>query len=320
MTRPKLSLLVPTYNYARFIGRTMQSLLDQDYRDFEVIISDDASSDDTEAVVRSLVGNDPRFVFHRHPANLGMVANWNWCLAQARGDYVQYLFGDDFLISPDALRTLVGALDAQPGAALAASARRMADEHDVLGRRMDDLGRAGLHDGVAVIWQCLGHGENRVGEPSVVMFRRALASRGFDAQYRQLVDLEMWLHLCEQGDLVFIDTPLCAFRQHGEQQSAVNARNQSARLELYALFCRYLPATALAQASPARQLAYRTGMYRIMYQLRKGGLADPAAAAAYRTLAERLPQPWRSLAAAHYRLQRIQSNIRRSLDKRMAGH
>ncbi|SFZ70024.1 glycosyltransferase family 2 protein [Chitinimonas taiwanensis] len=315
MQQPKISILIPTYNYARFIGQALQSLLRQDCTDFEVIISDDASTDGTEAVVRQHIGHDPRFIFHRHTTNLGMVANWNWCLAQAKGEYVQYLFGDDFFISPATLSTLAKALDAHPRATLAVSARRTADEHDMLGRRMLDLGKGGLYSGQAVIWHCLTHGENKVGEPSVVMFRRAYADQGFDPHYKQLVDLALWLRLCQQGELVFIDTPLCAFRVHGLQQSAVNAQNKSTRLELYELFRSYLPSSSHAVASPLLRLSYRTGVYRIMYQLRKDGLSAPPIMAAHQYLARLLPRPWYWIAACHYRLQRIQANFRRILDK-----
>lgn len=318
MQQPKISILIPTYNYARFIGQTLQSLLKQDYTDFEVIISDDASTDDTEAVVRQHIGHDPRFVFHRHTNNLGMVANWNWCLAQAKGEYVQYLFGDDFFISPATLSTLANALDHHPNAALAVSARRVADEHDLLGRRMLDLGKSGLYSGQSVIWDCLTHGENMVGEPSVVMFRRTLAGQGFDPHYKQLVDLALWLRLCQQGALIFIDTPLCAFRVHGLQQSAVNAQNKSTRLELYELFRHYLPSSPFAMTSPWLSLSYRTGVYRIMYQLRRDGLSTEPIMAAYQDLVRLLPWPWYWLAACHYRLQRIRSNFRRILDKRSA--
>jgi hypothetical protein len=66
---------------------------------------------------------------------------------------------------------------------------------------------------------------NLIGEPTAVMFRKAQASRGFSADYNQAVDLEMWFHLLEQGDLAFLAQPLCAIRLHDDQQTVRNARS-----------------------------------------------------------------------------------------------
>ena len=100
---PKVSVLIPTFRYARFLPAAVDSVLAQEFRDFELLISDDASGDGSAEIIRSYAARDPRIRFHIHPGNIGMVSNWNWCLGEARGDHVKFLFGDDCLVSRLAL-------------------------------------------------------------------------------------------------------------------------------------------------------------------------------------------------------------------------
>src|ERR1017187_7004523 len=95
MTPPKVSVLIPNYNHARYLPAAIESVLQQDFRDFELLISDDCSNDGSAGIIASYAAKDSRIRFQIHPANLGMVRNWNWCLAQARGEYMKFLLADD---------------------------------------------------------------------------------------------------------------------------------------------------------------------------------------------------------------------------------
>jgi glycosyltransferase involved in cell wall biosynthesis len=236
MSIPSISVLLPTYNYARFLPEAIESVQAQDWPDFELVISDDRSTDESAKIIAAYAARDPRIRFQLQPANLGMVANWNWCLRQARGEYVKFLFGDDRLESPCALRLLRDALAHHPSAALAASARSILNADSKLVAHWDEFQHLGLHSGRAVIERCLLETRNLIGEPSVTLFRRSHAGRGFDPHYRQLVDLEFWFHLLEQGDFCYLPDPLCSFRQHTTQQSMRNAASGVDKWELYELF------------------------------------------------------------------------------------
>jgi len=224
---PKISVLIPTFNYARFLPEAIESVLGQDYRDFEVLVSDDASTDGSADLLRYYAVRDPRIRVMMQPKNLGMVANWNWCLTQARGEYVKFLFGDDRLACASALRRLAQMLDDHRDAVLAASARQLIDEHShPLGQR-DDIALEGVVSGQDVARCCLLQFKNCIGEPSTVMFRRAVVvKRLFSPHYRQAVDLEMWLYLLRDGHLVHTREALSQFRCHAAQQTAVNQRQQ----------------------------------------------------------------------------------------------
>ncbi|HTQ32172.1 MAG TPA: glycosyltransferase [Opitutaceae bacterium] len=255
---PKISVLIPAYNCARFLPEAIDSVLMQDFGDFELIVSDDRSSDGSVDLLRRYAGRDPRLRLHFQASNLGMVAHWNWCLQQARGDYVKFVFGDDLLTSGGTLGRLAGRLDADPGIALVATARVVLDESSRPVGRWNDLA-AGRHRGRELIARCLLEDRNLIGEPSAVLFRRAAAGRGFDAQWRQLMDLEMWFHLLAAGDLDYVPEPLCAFRLHPGQQSAANRRanvGPEDRLRLFARYAAHLPADAAARRALFRCLYY----------------------------------------------------------------
>ncbi len=222
MTDVKLTVCIPAYNSARYIAAAIESVLMQSFADFELLVIDDCSTDGTRELVAGFAARDRRISFRLNDRNLGMVENWNRCLQLARGEYVRFLFGDDLLCSPEALECMVAVLDQDRGVSLAASARNTVDAD---GRLIGSLARFREGPAVAgteIINRCLAELKNLIGEPSVVMFRREQAMRGFDPRYRQLVDLEMWFHLLEQGTFAYVGKPLTSFRVHKEQQTTKN--------------------------------------------------------------------------------------------------
>jgi glycosyltransferase involved in cell wall biosynthesis len=228
---PKVSVLVPTYNYARYLPQAIESVLSQTFRDFELVVVDDASGDGSADVVAPYAAADGRIAFSANPVNLGMVENWNRCLRKARGEYVKFLFGDDLLSSPEALARMVEVLDAHPGVALVASARNIVDSDSRTVDVWSHFGEGAVVRGTELINDLLKEQRNLIGEPTAVMFRRADASRGFDVRYRQIVDLEMWIHLLEKGDFAYLSEPLVSFRVHPAQQTEANRADFRARLD-----------------------------------------------------------------------------------------
>jgi hypothetical protein len=315
MNAPKISVLVPTYNYGRFLPEAIESVLAQDFQDFELLIVDDCSSDDTAAVVAPFCARDKRVQFSVNSANLGMVNNWNHCLQTARGPYIKYLFGDDKLCGPQALGKMMALLEKYPSATLASSARVILDEES----KVLDIYRPladGCHNGKKIITACLmANGKNLVGEPSAVMFRKSDAGRGFDPQYGQLVDVEMWFHLLGKGDLAYTREPLCAFRCHPLQQTERNTESGLAWKE-HAVF----------MASHAVQPQFPPAVvFPILFHLRRSRGRNPDADTAemiewQRRLAARWGAGWRFfywLYCLRYRAAKPFGNIARSVEKRL---
>tara|TARA_B110000503_G_scaffold139302_1_gene227415 strand:- start:514 stop:2670 length:2157 start_codon:yes stop_codon:yes gene_type:complete len=99
-SRPNVTILIPTYNHAKRIQQAIESALMQDYPSLEIVICDDASTDNT-AIVATRYLHDPRLKYVRRPLNIGRVANYHQALkVDARGDWILVLDGDDYLIDP----------------------------------------------------------------------------------------------------------------------------------------------------------------------------------------------------------------------------
>jgi glycosyltransferase involved in cell wall biosynthesis len=117
---PRVVALVPTWRASEFIDQTLRSLAAQTWSHLEILISDDASPDDTAAKCERFATADPRFRVIRQPRNLGWVGNVNALLNAARGDYLLFAFQDD-LPEPAYIEKCVAALEANPRAIIAYS-------------------------------------------------------------------------------------------------------------------------------------------------------------------------------------------------------
>jgi glycosyltransferase involved in cell wall biosynthesis len=128
---PRISIALPVYNGERYLAQAIGSILDQTYRDFELIISDNASTDATEEICRSFEAQDGRVRYIRQPRNIGASPNFNICYALASGEYFKWAAHDDYL-EPEYLAACVEVLDAKPDAVLCQSLVRLIDDRDRL--------------------------------------------------------------------------------------------------------------------------------------------------------------------------------------------
>ncbi|MBJ2126444.1 glycosyltransferase family A protein [Flavobacterium sp. IB48] len=95
-----VSVIIPSYNYARFITETIRSLQSSFYQKWEAIVIDDCSSDETKTVVESLMKDESRLIYERHDINKGLPATRNTGLKKAKGEFLLFLDADD-IISPE---------------------------------------------------------------------------------------------------------------------------------------------------------------------------------------------------------------------------
>lgn len=225
---PAVSVCIPTYRGAATLGAAIASVLAQTWTDFELVVIDDGSPDDTRAVVDGF--NDPRLVYLRNATNLGPEGNWNRCLAQARGRYFKLLPHDD-LLHPDCLARQVAVLDADRDQRLALvfSARTVLGP---AGKPLMRRGYPGAGTGVLpaqrVLRDCARRGTNLLGEPGAVLMRRSLAERvgAFDAAQPYVIDLDYWFRLLAHGDAFYCDETLASFRVSASQWSVAIGRRQ----------------------------------------------------------------------------------------------
>ncbi|MDA8226871.1 MAG: glycosyltransferase [Desulfitobacterium hafniense] len=221
---PKVSVLVPTYNREKFLKLALESLAQQTSKDFEVVVLDNASVDETSACVESFADRLPNLRYVRQSANLGPILNIAAGLDFAEGEYIKFLFDDD-LLEPDCIRIMAKCLDDYPEAALVTSKRTPIDEN---GNSLPDIlptRRATAYDalltGRELIEGVLNLRLNFIGEPSTVMFRKSLVKEPFGTfsglNFRVNADIALWFQLLTQGDAVYLVNPLSCFRLHPGQ-------------------------------------------------------------------------------------------------------
>ncbi|MEG4575244.1 glycosyltransferase [Microcoleus sp. N3A4] len=234
---PLVSICIPTYNGAAFIGEAIQSALAQTYPNIELIVSDDGSTDETIAIAQSFQSQtsvDFRIVLHR---NYGLSQNWNFCISQAKGQYIKFLFQDD-LLAPECIEKMVALAQQNPEIGMVFSPRGITiaeEESNPILRRasksIKDLHKSWsnlktIQPGKAMLadTNCLNNPINKIGEPSTVLIAaRVFEEIGlFDSGLSQYVDLDMWWRIMGNYHIGFIDKKLSSLRIHPEQQTWKN--------------------------------------------------------------------------------------------------
>ncbi|WP_417069576.1 glycosyltransferase family 2 protein [Niveibacterium terrae] len=236
-----VSLCIPTFNGARFIEESLQSALAQSFRDMEILVVDDGSSDDTLRRVQSLATLDPRIRVVRNEKNLGLVGNWNRCLEIAHGEWIKFLFQDD-LLHPQCVEKLLAEARRQSAPFLAC------DRNFLFAESTTEELRAIYARNRATINAFLGPGRgvsadefaqriprrlnnNYVGEPTSTLIHRSVFERigRFNPEFTQLCDLEYWTRAASHYGIAFVPEALTTFRVHSSATSAINRNAHSFR-------------------------------------------------------------------------------------------
>jgi glycosyltransferase involved in cell wall biosynthesis len=226
---PKVSICIPTYRGDAHLGKAIESVLAQDYEDYELIIIDDNSPDQTACVVASY--QDHRIRYTKNTTNLGPEGNWNRCLEEAKGQYFKLLPQDDVL-EPSCLRQQVAVLekDLAHSIALVFCARHIIDgDGKIITKRGYPSAVNQQINGKKVIKKCIRYGANLIGEPGAVMFRKALANQigKFNADISYIIDLDYWVRLLLKGDAYCLKDPLASFRVSSGSWSVAIGTKQS---------------------------------------------------------------------------------------------
>jgi glycosyltransferase involved in cell wall biosynthesis len=221
---PSISVCIPTYNTARYIGEAIKSVLGQDYQDYELVICDNASTDETSDICRRF--DDPRVRYVRFNEFVGQAANWNRCLDLARGEYVVLLHSDDVLL-PAFLRRAAETLDRHPQVGLVhCSVQHISQNNSPL--YLQKLYDADVIDAEEKLLRKLLL-DGCVVNPAGVMVRREVYETvgKFTEQIVWGVDWHMWTRIALQQKVAYLAEPLALYRQH--QQSGTTGVMATAR-------------------------------------------------------------------------------------------
>lgn len=224
---PRVSVVLPNYNYARYLRERVRSVLYQTMEDFELIYIDDASKDESNQVMETFA-SDPRVRMTLHTQNSGMVyKRWNDGAAMATGDWLWFAGADDSA-HPQFLEKLLALADANPSAAIVHSSCLLMDGQGALiglGAYGDDLPSAHLAQSHCV----QGHEEAiRLMEwchlltASAMLLRRDAfeAAGGFEIRLWQAADWDLYLSMLRHHDIAYTTEPLATFRKHAQTVSS----------------------------------------------------------------------------------------------------
>jgi hypothetical protein len=211
---PKVTICIPAYNREDYIRDALNCALAQTFADFEVVVTDNNSSDRTVAVVKEYAARDNRIHIYEFDKNVGAVGNFNRCIQHAKGTYIKFLMSDD-LMSPDCLEKMVQAMEANPNVSLVAGIQEDRTFDGTLVRSNTVCVKTEVVSGFELAKKLLLRMCNDIGAPTAVMMRRQLCAEGFKPQYFYSNDLEMWLRMLLKGDFYFIHEPLTTVRLHG---------------------------------------------------------------------------------------------------------
>ena len=218
---PKVSVCMPVYNGSDYIADSIQSVLSQTYKNFNLIVCDNCSTDRTEEIVRNI--KDPRLRYERNNKNLGLVGNHNRCLELADGEYVHFLHYDDIML-PDNLALKVSLLEEHPKVGLVHSDVLFMDKD---GEQLDltkfDAQRDYIEDGKTVFEKYFIN--MPVGASffiGAVLARRDcyLKLGNFNPLLPLVNDSEMWMRILLFYDVACIGKPLVIYRLHDRMTSA----------------------------------------------------------------------------------------------------
>jgi glycosyltransferase involved in cell wall biosynthesis len=222
-----VSVCVPVFNGAPYVGEAIRSVLEQAFEDFELVVVDDCSSDGTADVVAAFRDDRLRLVHNR--ARLGLVGNWNRSLELARGRYVT-LFHQDDVMAPENLRAKLRLLEAHASVGFVHSnITQIGVQGEVLSGHWDNPptpDHDGPHDGEAFFHR-LVTGANAVCASSV-MLPRVMFERlgGFDSRLPFTADWEMWLRIALFYDVGYLASSLVHYRRHDGMATAQFSRCQ----------------------------------------------------------------------------------------------
>lgn len=222
---PQVSIIVPNYNHARFLPQRLDSVFGQTFNDIEVIVLDDASTDDSREVIQRYVSNPCIKVIFNTDNSGSPFAQWNKGVRIARGKYVWIAESDDWADS-HLLEILVGRLESDPSAVLAYCQSNLIDENGQV-KFVMEVSRAGLNP---TRWRSDYVNEGRqecrqymvianiIANASAVVFRRDAYQKigGADVSYQIGGDWLTWARMMMLGRVIFVAQPLNYYRLHDQ--------------------------------------------------------------------------------------------------------
>lgn len=263
----KVSVLLPVFNGERYLARAIESVLQQSYENFELIIFDDFSTDQSLRIIEAFSARDSRIKHWRSAQRLGIYENFNQCLGQAQGYYIKP-FAQDDLMGRDALKVMVRQMEAHPSVSLLSIGSQIIDifsepitrnniegagqgqkaKYSGADAKFKGLGKANsayifkpgrVVPSSEVLENCLFPLANPLGEPSTMIFKAEAQGKGFDSRLHQFADVDYWMRIVMTGDYLIVPDVHLEIRRHGGCAMLLSNRSMMGACDLIKISRKY---------------------------------------------------------------------------------
>lgn len=225
--QPLVSICIPTYNGATFLDEALDSVLQQTYKNIEVIISDNLSTDNTQEIIENYKKKLECHVRVVNNEKIGIGSNWNSCVRHSSGEYIKFLFQDDLLL-PSCVEDMVKVIENDPSLGMVVCQKILignVDPEMILKNKeffsayKEYSKKEFLDDRNLYV-----HPRNKFGEPPCTLIRKSVFEEIglFNENLRQGLDYEFWYRILKSYEIKLIDKPLVKFRIHNNQTTNNN--------------------------------------------------------------------------------------------------
>lgn len=224
----KVSVLIPTFNNKKFLAKTLESVLSQTFRNFEIIVVDDGSSDQTDILIKKFQGDYPNIIKYIYQNNQGVSIARNTAISNSKGEYVAWLDSDD-IWEKNYLEISIKTIENIPDVALVhTNIIRINEKDEVI-----EIPQREKKYLSGQIFEHLFLRKAHIACSTVLMKRICFENVGlFDPYLTRLgcEDRDMWLRISQKYQIFYIDQPLTRYRVHLNSMSQNKSRMLTARL------------------------------------------------------------------------------------------
>lgn len=224
---PKISVMMPAYNAGCFIEEALDSILLQDFQDFQIVVSDDASTDGTARIIKNYQEKYPdKIIAIYNSTNVGVTANCNMALVHCTGEYVSLFAGDDVMLQGK-FSQQVALMDAEPDCVLCYHPVEIFESSS---EKILHVTNQHFRDDVHSTEDLLLKG-GIPGGCSIMVRRNAIPDGGYDSRLKTVSDWLFFLEISTRGRVLKIDHVLARYRKHagGESKRTYELLGESIR-------------------------------------------------------------------------------------------
>jgi glycosyltransferase involved in cell wall biosynthesis len=260
---PLVSVCIPVYNGEKYIKYTIESVLNQTYKNIEIIISDNCSTDNTIKIVESY--DDKRIKLYKNEQNFGMLLNHINCLKFSSGKYLKLLYCDD-IIHDNCIEEMVTVMEKNPDVNLCSVNFSHIDrDNNIISKPILNI-KDGKYESINIYKGLLING-NIIGCPSGTIIRKSSFNKNtFSEKRRYMGDYDLWIRICKDSNYYFLDKPYMFFRVHNDSMTNNKISSIERVIDFYDILNTYIDNNIFNEMEI--QDAYLNANYRCYYSLK----------------------------------------------------